>query len=1018
MKITRRGVLAAISGSVITALADRARAVTSNLIYSITGAAQTITDVNPKSAGFVGGAGSAGRAICTFAATMSPPTPAFSGTWSLGGTDQAKFTLNATTGALSVGASDVANGSYSVIAFATQGGSVFSQPVSIAAASSVIGYSAVITMFGTATYNADGTITGTPNGAVYTFNPDSPDAHTTATNRGNFVSDFAGFTQSSIECIRDDTPVLRGSLRVIFRKDISPDPTRIEIIVECGTPTTNGSAANLGPFSLQIFKGGTPQNIPVYTVSGSGATWVPGGSTFTGFTNVTTAYFPQMGWFTRWRWNPTPRAEVRTRASLLPGNLNLLPNFSASLATQFRAANTGQSGSNAYLIAAYSSANPGIANSGNYNPVGINESCGTATALGGTGDRPELGIIPEWHANYVINGYGPAQSAMYVTPNIHAGMAWCVRDLTTGAPVDFINNPNNYVKGGGGSIDTPTVTVPSTGGNWDIVDLNHLPQYCYLPYILTGDPFYLEQIQFGCNWEIGANSFHRSSGWAVNYADPNSPTAANPGATIPLFPSYRAQTRGLGWAIRDFGMAYLATPATVPGWLISKATYLSVLSQNQTFASNNSGSPDGSGTNHTYVINNTNLAAFGQGPAAGDYEQGFYMAYFLIGAGFAINQCGLSNWLPYYTYAAKLSIGWASGGNGWPQNWPNPYSLRFQALSTDYAGNPSAITSVTDTASNFFGQAYFNNAKSDAWGNNGFPTYPPTGAAWAASTAYHCNSWILEVRSGFPILPNAGDVVSFTISGSFSGSPVTVSRTIISSDVSFLAAISYGTLSGTTPITDALISAINASAAGTAGITAAYAPSGSIGVWFTEQRIGRIYLSFNSGTIGDIVVTGSYTINGSNTASSVFVQPNGDVVHNGVAGANLFARPLSYCAATTKTSGSGGGPTGQALQTPVADGANMKWHYIPETKVPPMFVPATQSILPAVPRLAQVFTELANGPGQPAYAYWALAGLSVAQSAGLTGAAAARTNVLNTVSDWWTNVDTNLTGRFSFSIAP
>ena len=234
-----------------------------------------------------------------------------------------------------------------------------------------------------------------PAGAVYTFNPDNPGANQSAINRGNFTSDFAGFVQGSVETTRTDTP-----FRVLFRKDVSPNPARIEVILELGHPTTDGSAANAGPFTLTIFEGAT---------------------------QVFQGAFPSMGWFTRWRWNPTPRPEVRTRASLLPGNLNLVPNFSQSLATTFRAADCGNPGSGSYVITTYSSAYaPGEGN--NLNLLGINENCGIATETGGVGGRPELGIVTEWQANYIVDGNSAAQTAMYVLAEVAGGMPWIIRD--------------------------------------------------------------------------------------------------------------------------------------------------------------------------------------------------------------------------------------------------------------------------------------------------------------------------------------------------------------------------------------------------------------------------------------------------------------------------------------------------------------------------------------------------------------------------------------------------------------
>jgi hypothetical protein len=824
-----------------------------------------------------------------------------------------------------------------------------------------------------------------PAGTIYAFNPDSPGTGQSATDRGNFTSDFAGFVQGSTETIRTDSP-----FRVLFRKDVSPDPTRIEVILELGHPTTDGSAANSGPFTFTIFQGSN---------------------------QVFQGAFPSMGWFTRWRWNPTPRPEFRTRASLLPSNLNLVPNFSQSLATAFRAVDCGGSGSGSNIITAYSSAYA-LGYGNNINPLGVNENCSIATNTGGVGGRPELGIVTEWQANYLIDGNTAAQTAMYVLAEVAGGMPWVVRDLGTGAPVDLVANPDIGFGGGGGNYDTPQVTVPSGGGTgvWTL-EFNHLPSLSYVPYILTGDPFYLENHQFAANWIIGSNWYHRFNGFKVNTADPNSPTAGNAGETIPLLPSYRGQTRGFGWGLRDFGMFYLATPGSVPSWLLPKSYAKSVLDQNQVYADNNSGSPNGSGANNAYVLNNTHLATFGSAPGSFEDEEGFFLSYALLGLGFVVNQCGLSSWLPYLRYFAKLPVGLASGTSGWPSNWPSPYTIPYQAVSTDYDGNPATITSFADMWAYHWQNAVYCNGL--YWSSAGSPNLPSSAfPAWRPNTAYTCNSWIVEVRTGWPVLPNAGDVVSLTIAGTFTGSPITISHIVTASDVTYLSGLSLGNVTGlSTPIIDDLIAKINASAAGTAGISAATTVAGiTTGYWFNRTATGRMFLSFDSAVVGNIVVTGSYTVNGPNTAASLYIQPNGDPVNNGAAGSNLFGRPLGYQAATTGMSGGSGGPTGHALQTPtLVDGA-VKWCYVPEAKTWPLVVPSSQ--IPAAPILAQIFATLRNGAPEPQYAVWALAGMNCAVTAGIAGASGAAANLQATVNDWFTNEDTMLHSQFTFSIAP
>ena len=102
-------------------------------------ATQAIIAVTPSTGSFAGGTGSANQLVFTAAATMFPASPSFSGTWAISGTDNGKFKIDASTGALTVcntapTCSDLANGTYHINVVATQGGatgSPFMQAVTI-----------------------------------------------------------------------------------------------------------------------------------------------------------------------------------------------------------------------------------------------------------------------------------------------------------------------------------------------------------------------------------------------------------------------------------------------------------------------------------------------------------------------------------------------------------------------------------------------------------------------------------------------------------------------------------------------------------------------------------------------------------------------------------------------------------------------------------------------------------------------------------------------------------------------
>jgi hypothetical protein len=486
-----------------------------------------------------------------------------------------------------------------------------------------------------------------------------------------------------------------------------------------------------------------------------------------------------------------------------------------------------------------------------------------------------------------------------------------------------------------------------------------------------------------------------------------------------LFNQWRFQSRGLGWNIRAFVECYMATPASAPSWLLPKSYWKAMLDKNQAIA-------DSWGTNyatdHPSLPQYPGLIAQGSGLCV-EYEQGFFMDFLMLGLGFAVNQAGLTNWKPYWQFAAKMPIGWASGTSGWDPRFPNPYLYFLQAVSNDYDGSPAAINSFTD-AYNFVSNNAIAWQDGSAWSvgttSNSLRSLFPL---WQPSTTYHCNSWIAEVRSGVPVLPHAGDVVSFAITGSFSGSPVTVSHTIDSGDITILTRIAKtGTLSGDpNPICTDLTAKINAnSSLAAAGITASTAcVNYGVGAELNHQQPGRFYIAFNSdGTssaggpvIGAITVTGSFA---TSTNKSLYIQPNGDGVHLGSQGSNLFGRPLSFQCGKSGTSAGSGGPTGHALQALVADGGT-NWCFAPEYKSFPYVVPGGPiDPLPAF-GFGGPFGVSGQGPGYMSQAWTAVA---PCVTAGLTGASAAYTN-LDAMRVWlYGTFDTVRSNRWSLSIAP
>lgn len=99
--------------------------------YGGAGGSQTIASVGPSTGSFVADS-SVGTAVATLATVMSPSSPAFAGSYAFSttqgpcngtnGADNGSFTVNASSGAVTVGAPSLAAGTYRVCAIASQGG--------------------------------------------------------------------------------------------------------------------------------------------------------------------------------------------------------------------------------------------------------------------------------------------------------------------------------------------------------------------------------------------------------------------------------------------------------------------------------------------------------------------------------------------------------------------------------------------------------------------------------------------------------------------------------------------------------------------------------------------------------------------------------------------------------------------------------------------------------------------------------------------------------------------------------
>jgi hypothetical protein len=160
-------------------------------------------------------------------------------------------------------------------------------------------------------------------------------------------------------------------------------------------------------------------------------------------------------------------------------------------------------------------------------------------AMGATGGRSEIGPLPLWTSMYLISQDDRAREIMMAHADASGSVTVHYRDEDTGRPVDLDTRPQVALKVARWQskpslpqvVDGTTIWTPDTA---------HQGSLTYVPYLLTGDAYYLDEMIFWSSW-----------------------TAAS------LNPGYRGgsagllnseQVRGQAWGMRALGEVTRALP--------------------------------------------------------------------------------------------------------------------------------------------------------------------------------------------------------------------------------------------------------------------------------------------------------------------------------------------------------------------------------------------------------------------------------------------------------------------------
>lgn len=402
---------------------------------------------------------------------------------------------------------------------------------------------------------------------------------------GDFSDD--GVVQRCIRATIADVP-----LTVFFRRDRGDD--RVEVVFELGRAwgAANAVARHLGAYTATIKAG-------VDTLA---------------VVNV-----PQHWWFARWRWQSKPRAVRKTAADLVTARL--LPPYGKDAAVFASASNAARA---EYAV-----------------PM---DNAGILMAMGATGERNEIGPITEYQGDYLITGREAALRAMLAQGEAASSMPIHIRDEKTWAPVDVFEHPGvdwYETKTGKPWINT-LHSKPDAGGlacPWHL-DSSHDPALAYVPYVLTGDPYFLEELQFQGTQALGWTSYQRVQS-KRQIVSPD-------------------QTRGYAWSLRTIFQLAKVTPDVVPKWLKPRSYWKKVLDDNLAWFTK------------TYV-NDTSAASTVFHAATcldkvGAWQEEFLA--FVLGWGVWM---GFEEWRPSFVWKVQSTLARTNGKSGWPRQFCTPY---------------------------------------------------------------------------------------------------------------------------------------------------------------------------------------------------------------------------------------------------------------------------------------------------------------------------------------------------------
>ncbi|MFC0250896.1 RIFT barrel domain-containing protein [Massilia consociata] len=295
----------------------------------------------------------------------------------------------------------------------------------------------------------------------------------------------------------------------------------------------------------------------------------------------------------RWRkvfwWNgAAPEINVKHNTSYLIGT-RAVPNYDQSLSIPNSALDA--------LKAEWTGAKT--------EPMGV----GLATPLMPmTGGRRDIGLLPGWTATYLLSMDQRARDVTLGTADLSGSWSSHYRDKQTGYPVSLVDYPYMTILGRPGdtwnsaakrSEAFPACAAADLCVTPNKHDVSHQPNLAYVPYLLTGDYYYLEELQFWGMWSaFSSNPHYRGFEKGLLNAE---------------------QVRGQAWGLRTLAEAAYITPDAHP----LKSHFTGIVDANLDWY-NTRYAADAATSNALGFITNGYAIVYDNGTGVGPWQDDFF----------------------------------------------------------------------------------------------------------------------------------------------------------------------------------------------------------------------------------------------------------------------------------------------------------------------------------------------------------------------------------------------------------